>query len=326
MTDEIVDIVISTCDRGERIGATIQSIQASAYRAFTLWVLDQSADDLTQQTVAPYAANDVRIRYLRVPNQGGAATRNYGASLGSASVILFTNDDCLVDPGWVGAMRTELQDERLWMVFGRVLPGLNLEQTRSRAGTILALKQSPAWELYGHDRLNLGFGHGHNLGVSRTAFQRLGGFDECLGPGAPFCSWDDLDIGYRAMRQGGYLAYAPAPLIYHYHWQNWQGVARSYRSYGLGAGASAAKYMRCGDLAAGLILLRWVWYHGLRMIMAGAAHRQPGRVLTGLGQLVEPWRGFKRGLQHPLERQQLLFRRELPPAVGHTQASLIARD
>lgn len=312
MSQEAVDIVISTCNQGARIAATVGSILRSTYTQFTLWVLDQSDDALSQKALAPYIQADERVRYLHLRNRGIAATRNTGVLLGSAPYILFTNDDCVVDPSWVAELVAELRNEQLWLVYGRVLPGPKPVEDANLV--ILAVKQSLRREVYAADRFNLGFGHGHNMGARREHFTALFGFDELFGAGSQFLSWDDLDIGYRAMRKGGRVVYTPGALVYHCHWSNWASVLQSYHRYGIGAGAAVAKYVRCGDPGAVCLLVKWIGYHGVRYILSGLIkQRSWGKVRVGLSQLISPWLGVFRSLSSPIDCQQILYQHESTP-------------
>lgn len=315
MSDNAVDIVISTYRPGGRLHRTIESILQSSYQNFTLWVLDQNEHDQMECGIAGLAA-DPRIRYLRVPLSGIAATRNRGAAMGSAPYILFTNDDCTVDPEWIGSLVAELFASDCWAAFGRVLAGPQPKATVEA----LALKPSRERRVYHHQRFNLGFGHGHNMGVRRQRFEELGGFDELLGgarlpgSGRPLGAWEDRDLGYRVLRRGGTIVYTPHAVVYHHHWQNWKGARRSYRSYGIGSGAAVAKYLRCGDPAAIWILFEWQFSQGLRQILSGLFKwHSLGKVSVGLTQLIYPWVGLARGLRYPCDRQRILYRR--PPTL-----------
>jgi GT2 family glycosyltransferase len=310
-----VDIVISTYQRGARIDVTVASIRQSLHEHWTLWVLDQSEDNVTERCLQPHTAADPRVRYRRAPLRGIAATRNAGAALGTAPYILFTNDDCRVDPGWAGALVAELADERVCAAFGRVVadpfdpdaPSPLLPSPANR--TILALKDRRQREVYGGNRLNLGFGHGHNLGVRRLCFQQLGGFDEFLSTGGPLGAWDDRDYGYRVLAHGGRIVYTPCARVYHRHWMTWEGVRRSFRNYGIGAGAASAKYLRCGDPGGIYLLAEWMLDQGVRQILSGLVHpRLRPKVLVGLSQLWYPVLGLARSWRYPIDRERILYR------------------
>jgi GT2 family glycosyltransferase len=294
-----VDIVISTYGRGTAIDATIASLRQNTYPHFTLWVLDQSEDDTTEQCVRTHAETDDRIRYVRRPVRGISATRNAGAAMGNAPYILFTNDDCVLDSNWISALITELQNEQIWLAFGAVLPGPHLSNPDEIVlGTCNGLRR-----IFHHNWFNLGFGHGHNMGARREAFERLGGFDELIGAGAPLGAWEERDLGYRALKAGGTIVFTPHAIAYHHHWQSWHSARCSFRAYGIGAGAVAGKYMRCGDLGGIVILTEWLFSQGLRQIASGIFkwHRRD-KVLLGLDQLYYPFVGLRKSLDYQLDR------------------------
>jgi GT2 family glycosyltransferase len=305
MNTNICDIIISTYGRGGDIDAAISSIRANKHSAFTLWVLDQNKDDHTASIVARHASEDTRICYLRVPLRGIAPTRNHGARLGHAPYILFTNDDCHTDPEWAAALTQELSREQTPLVFGRVLPGPGASLS---AGQVLATKLAQQREIYEHDRFNLSFGHGHNMGVRREWFTKLGCFDELLGQSGPLGSWDDRDLGYRLLRRGGRIVYSPEAVVEHRHWQIWEQIGQRYRDYGIGTGAAVAKYVRCGDPAAMMLLFEWMLSQGARQMISGAVKwRNQSKVKIGMLQFFYPWLGLRRGFQHHCRRDQILY-------------------
>src|SRR5262245_1620449 len=105
-----VDIIIPTRGRGALIDVTIESIRHSSYPHFKLWVVDQSDDRATEAAVTYHTQDDPRIHYLRSTTRGSNLARNEGVAAGRAPYILFTDDDCRVEPDWVTAMTTELTD------------------------------------------------------------------------------------------------------------------------------------------------------------------------------------------------------------------------
>jgi len=316
-----VDVIIATRGRGALIDATVSSIRQSAHGDFELWVVDQSDDDATERAVAPHMAQDRRVHYRRSVSQGVDIGRNEGAAAGSAPYLVFTDDDCRVEADWLSAMLSELGQDDTWAVFGRVLPddtyapepaggsALSPGKPASRA-LPMAIKDEPQRKVYQGNRLDLGFGHGANMGLRRARLEEVGGFDELLGAGAPLHSWPERDLGYRILRRGGRIVYTPAALVYHRHWRGWEEVRRTYRNYAIGAGAATGKYLRCGDLGGLYLLLEWLAGQGVRQVISGALRwRCWQKIQVGLLQLIYPWVGLAKGWRHPVDRERLLYRR-----------------
>lgn len=313
-----VDIIIPTRNRGSLIEVTITSIRASEGVEFTLWVVDQSDDEQTALVVEQHARSDARIRYMGSDSRGISSARNIGAAAGHAPYILYTDDDCRVDPGWAAAMVAELSRPEIWTAFGRVLPE-RAENSAEPAtddhdhptyvGIALAQKLSMERKIYGENRLDLSFGHGANMGLRRDRLTQIGGFDEQLGVGGPLRSWEDRDIAFRIMTAGGKLVYTPDALVYHRLWRNWAGVARTFADYGIGAGATAGKYLRYGDWAGALLMGEWMLSQGLRQALSGAVKWRSHRKLAlGLKQLFYPWMGLWMSWGYPLSDEHQIYR------------------
>lgn len=307
-----VDIVIPTRSRGALIDATVASIRRSTHDQFTLWIIDQSDDDATERAVAGHVRADPRVRYRRIDSRGISAARNYGVQVGAAPYILFTDDDCQVEPDWIAAMLCELEHDDTWVVFGRVLPaGCRPRDDAWQAGQALqiGLKTSVLRAVYQGSRFNLGFGHGACMGFRRTCHDLVHGFDELLGVGGRLYSWEDRDLGYRVLRHGGRIVYTPRALVYHRQWRDWGELRRTYRSYAMGVGAATGKYIRCGDMGGWYLLGEWLLDQGLRQVLSGALKwRSWQKIQIGLLQLVYPWVGLVESLRYPVDNDRLLYR------------------
>ena len=139
------------------------------------------------------------------------------------------------------------------------------------------------------------------MAVRRDWIDRLGGWDERLGAGAPrFGAAEDMDFNYRLLRGGGSAFVTPTVRSFHMQWRPPCELPALYRRYMVGWCAFAIKTARDGDVAGGL----WLWSHGLRdtsRMLASAVRRRSrlrARVgaakLRGLGEgtaeaLSAPW-------------------------------------
>lgn len=307
-----IDIVIPTCNRGNLIEATIASIRACQGVTLTLWVIDQSQDDRTKQVVMQHTHADPRVRYVHTASRGISAARNAGVAAGCAPLVLFTDDDCRVDPDWARQMAQALNKPGVWAVFGRVLPDRADHPLVNGVtpGIALGVKLSDQPEMYTANRFNLGFGHGASMGVQRTRLEQLGGFDEILGVGGPLRSWEDRDLGYRILTAGGIILYHPSALLYHRQWRDWGSVWRTTHNYGLGTGAVAGKYLRCGDMGGLVLLGEWLLGQGLRQIFSGIFKwHSYQKVVIGFQQLITPWIGLVKGMRYPIDRRYRIYQR-----------------
>lgn len=299
-----VSVVIPTRNRGSLIEETIRSLLAMSHRDFELIVVDQSTNERTREAVEAVAGSDPRVRVCRSMTVGSSAARNVGASESQGDVVAYTDDDCIVAPGWLNGILEEFVEPRVAAVFGRLLPFESGPRTGREVGFKAAMQRAefdrptPPWYI----------GHGGNMAFLRSVLLDLGGFDPLLGAGGVFGAWEDPDVALRLLRAGRRIVYAPDALAYHKHWKDWPAQRRMERAYGIAAGAEFAKYMRCGDVYGARLLATWVWQMGVRRLGAGLLKwRSLKTMYLGYCQLVYPWIGVVRSARYRVDRAKAIY-------------------
>jgi len=156
-------------------------------------VVDDASEDATA-AVAERAGVRV-VRHERATGPAGA--RNAGVAATSAPLIAFTDADCEPAAGWLRALLAGLRDADL--VTGPIepaRPATLFDRTLRRNGA------SPLFETA-------------NLAVRRALFERVGGFEPFAPAEGSGHFGEDVVFGWRAVRAGARIAYAPDALVRH---------------------------------------------------------------------------------------------------------------
>ena len=156
---------------------------------------------VTDDGTAPTAETLVKTefpwaRWTAGPRRGPAANRNHGSSLATGSWLVFTDDDCVPDPGWLAAIAGAIrsgQDERV--IEGR---------TKSEATW-----KGPLWCAPTNE--GGGFLWSCNFAIERAFFQELGGFDADF----PYAHLEDVDLRLRIAARRVPMRFVPAALVVH---------------------------------------------------------------------------------------------------------------
>src|SRR5262249_48638839 len=115
-----VSAIICTRNRGDKIASAVRSVLACDHPSFDLTIIDQSTDDLTRAAVEDIG--DPRLRYVHSSEPGLSRAYNNGVRRSTGPIIVFTDDDCLVDPDWISRIVSAFESEPDGeLLYGRVI-------------------------------------------------------------------------------------------------------------------------------------------------------------------------------------------------------------
>jgi glycosyltransferase involved in cell wall biosynthesis len=256
-----VSLVICTRNRDsklQRCFAAIENVQSSI--VFELVVIDNNSTDDTLLVVRNHArTSKIPMRWCVETKVGTGAGRNRGAEVASADIIVYLDDDCYPAPDFVDQYQFIFsRAPTLGFVGGRV----ELFDPIDLPITILTYTQERFFAA--HERLRAGEIISANMGIRRSAFNDVRGWDDMFGAGTDFPS-EDLDIAARILCSGWQGKYDPRPVVYHHHERRTQADAKKVMtSYDAGRGGFYGKCLFDKTLR-GVYL--WSWIRGF--------HRQP---------------------------------------------------
>jgi glycosyltransferase involved in cell wall biosynthesis len=297
-----VSVVIPTRNRPDLIGRSVRAVLANDHPSFEVIVVDQSDDDRTSEVVAAIARADARVRFMHTMPPGLSRAYNIGSRAASASILAFTDDDCVAQPDWVSAIAGAFAAEPdAGMLYGRVALPTELADA---AGEVPVLPMARAERLDATSGFRI-YGMGANFALRRELLATIGGFDEVLGGGAPLRSSQDFDLQYRAYLSGAVVLLRPEVSVDHYGLRSRSEWAVTLRAYGVGDGAFYMKHIRCGDLRAAAMLGRIVARTAARQLRHLLDRRRPSQAsyLRAIGE------GIRDSLRYPVDSSQRLYRR-----------------
>jgi glycosyltransferase involved in cell wall biosynthesis len=194
--------------------------------AWEVVVADNGSTDRTRTVAESFAAR-MHIHVVDASGAGGAgAARNIGARAAQGHLLLFTDADDVVAPGWIAAY--------------------------ARADSMFATGPVPPWRgdfswsnitgVAASPPILLRFrpyAAGSNLAVSRDVFMELRGFDES------YLAGEDVEFSWRAQLRGVDLAYVHDAVVACRRLEPGQQF-RQYRRYGIYDAALYRAFHACG--------------------------------------------------------------------------------
>jgi glycosyltransferase involved in cell wall biosynthesis len=217
-----VSIVICTYNRPILFKSTLQSVLDIDFdpHQYEIIVIDNGNDHQSQDVFASIK-RDARCRmsYAKEEKPGLSHARNKGIALSQGRIVVFLDDDELVDPNWLQELiKPYDSDERTACVGGRIIP-------------VFPDNKYPSW--YSKDIQGFfgGVDNGENIhevnfpqeyiGGGNMSFNRLlilesGMFNVRLGIiGASSYSGEENELALRIRNKGFKVLYTPFAITYH---------------------------------------------------------------------------------------------------------------
>jgi GT2 family glycosyltransferase len=171
-----------------------------------------------------------RVRRLDCPTPGPAAARNAGASAATGKWLLFTDSDCVPTKTLLSGYARRADGSIAYAGHVRCTGTGWLVNYYNSQQTFLP-PRAGGYASAGDDDERPASLVTANCLVWRTAFERLGGFDE----GFPEAAGEDVDLGIR-LWQIGELGYAPGSVVLHEVGGGYAAFASRFQRYGRGNG------------------------------------------------------------------------------------------
>ena len=200
MTDPLVSVVVATHNRAPLVHRLVAGLESQDYGGPIELVIvdDASTDETWEELQRLSAAATIPVHPVRLPtNRGPATARNRGWRSASATLVLFTDDDCVPTAGWVRGLAGGLT--KTAVAQGATLPNpAQLTNSGPFSRTLVVRRET-------------GYYPTCNMAYRRAELERLGGFDERFRHPAG----EDTDLAWRALDSGAESTFVEEAVVYH---------------------------------------------------------------------------------------------------------------
>lgn len=280
-----VSVVITYFEAPDALALTLAALELQTYPRDLCEIVivdDGSREPLKTPSPTPL---DIRVVHQEDLGFGLARARNTGVRAASHDIIVFLDCDMMPEAGWLAehARWHHAASDVLTLGFRAHVDvsGIDADSVRNRDGSLSALftgraVDRPEWiefHMARTDELTSDADDlfrvvtGGNLGVSRSFFELVGGYDET------FTQWgcEDTEFGYRAFTRGGVLVPARDAMC----WHQGPGAAPS-------SGEKASLELQRAKIS------QLIAHHGFRQAKPGRSFSVPQYLVTVVSGNADP--------------------------------------
>jgi cellulose synthase/poly-beta-1,6-N-acetylglucosamine synthase-like glycosyltransferase len=202
MSDIRYSVIVPAYNAGGTVAECLralagQTLPASEYEVI---VVDDGSTDATAGIVKTFP-----VRCLSQPNRGPAAARNLGAREAKGEIILFTDSDCVPDPGWLAEMAKPFVDPGVVAV-----KGAYRTDQRSLVARFAQVEFEERFELL-KKAASIDMIDTYSAAYRKAVFDEAGGFDESF----PVANNEDTELSYKLSSLGKKMVFNPRAVVAH---------------------------------------------------------------------------------------------------------------
>jgi cellulose synthase/poly-beta-1,6-N-acetylglucosamine synthase-like glycosyltransferase len=219
--DTPVSIITATVGRLDQIDRLLNSLsQLNGYDEIKPEIIiannapDENQAKLVEALVVKFARRlKYPCRHVREPIPGKCRAQNRAIPLASGALLVFLDDDVEVTPDWLRAIVTFFQEFPHDVMQGSVFmrdqdrndPQILKDLNRYRTIDYIDYGAPPGSELFTLT--------GGNMAIRKSVFDKVGLFNEKLGPGQAGIS-EDVEFAKRVVAAGLKIGYEPRAAVY----------------------------------------------------------------------------------------------------------------
>jgi GT2 family glycosyltransferase len=232
--DPTLSVVIAVRNGSSTLSDQLRSLSSQDFdRSWEVVVVDNGSTDDSIAVAKSFGSRLPGLRVVDASTRAGASyARNVGVGASRGSLLLFLDADDMIAPGYLAAMATAMDETPL------VGARLDCDQL------------NPAWlrhEGSGHQTKELEvafaflpFAAGCSIGIRRSTFEHIGGFDPTLLLG------EDTDLCWRAQLDSFPLGFVPDAVVHYRHRNTLRGIFTQASAYGAGGPGLYRRYRERG--------------------------------------------------------------------------------
>lgn len=223
----LVTVAVCTRNRTDDLARCLESLCHLDYPLLDILVIDNAPNNDSTEYLVRTAYQS--FRYIREPRPGLNWARNRAIIEARGEIIAYTDDDVVVDSGWVRAFAEVFaENEEVMAITGLVAPyeletdaQILFEEYKSfgrgferKWYQVSRTGKRKVADIHGGTGK---FGTGANMAYRLRLFDKIGYFDPALDVGTVTNGGGDLEMFFRVVKEGYALVYEPRAIVRHCH-------------------------------------------------------------------------------------------------------------
>lgn len=207
-------IIVPVYNRPEEVRELLESLQSQNYAEdFEVVIVEDGSADSSEQIVNFFREN-LQISYYFKENSGPGDSRNYGMERAKGNYFIVLDSDCILPKQYLSEVDKELKKEFVHCFGGPDAADTSFTTIQKAINYVMTSFLTTGGIRGGKKAVGKFQPRSFNMGISREAFEKAGGFGR-IHPG------EDPDLTFRIWKAGFDTRLFPDAYVYHKRRIDW---------------------------------------------------------------------------------------------------------
>jgi glycosyltransferase involved in cell wall biosynthesis len=202
-----ISLVVPVYNRAEEVRELLDSLLACGELPDEIIIIEDGSAYPCDQVVEAFSSR-LPIQYMQKANSGPGLSRNVGAGLARCDYILFVDSDCLLPPGYFTAIRQFLRMNPVDFFGGPDAAHADFSPVQKAISQAMTGILTTGGIRGASEKMDRFFPRSFNMGISKKAFDAVGGFHSMR-------FGEDIDLSIRLFKAGYRSALIREAWLYH---------------------------------------------------------------------------------------------------------------
>ncbi len=218
--------IIPVYNRPEEIEELLESILRQDFEEnFEVVIVEDGSTIEAEEIVAKFSTH-LRISYYKKENSGPGDSRNYGMKRAQGNYFIILDSDCILPSNYLSEVNRELTSDFVHCYGGADAAHESFTDLQKA----IDYAMTAIWTTGGVRGKKWAVGkfqpRSFNMGISKTVFEKTGGFGN-IHPG------EDPDLTFRIWEAGYPTRFFPRATVFHKRRINWKKFGVQMRKFGM---------------------------------------------------------------------------------------------
>ena len=199
--------IIPVYNRPDEVDELLQSLLGQNFSNFDITIVEDGSTNTCQAVVEKYA-DRLPLHYVAQPNSGPSGARNNGAAHAKGDYLIFLDSDVIVPDGYLTAVDKAVIERGLQCFGGPDASHPSFTPIQKAISHSMTSVLTTGGIRGKKENMDKFYPRSFNMGISREAFQKVGGFSDMR-------FGEDVDFSMRLIENGFKAGLIKDAFVYH---------------------------------------------------------------------------------------------------------------